>query len=91
MQVYGANYFETFAPDVTLFALHVMIVSAIFQTSLMRQMDFTQVYVQAPIGANVWYQDKAWNSMDYVLKPMAYLYGKKQAGCIRNQFMVDKL
>ena len=52
----------------------------------MRQIDFVQVYTQAPIehdmcmGLPQGIETKHGNSKDYVLKLLANLYGQKQAG-----------
>jgi hypothetical protein len=96
-QVYGVNYFETYAPVVTWFAIRFMIIIAIFLTWAMRQIDFVQAYVQAPIECDMYMQlppgieTKHGNSKDYVLKLLANLYGQKQAGRVWNQYLVDKL
>jgi hypothetical protein len=96
-QVYGVNYFETYAPVVTWFAIRFMIILAIFSSWAMRQIDFVQAYAQAPIECDMYMElppgieTQHGNSKDYVLKLLANLYGQKQAGRVWNQFMVDKL
>ncbi len=60
-------------------------------------MDFGRVYPQAPIKMDIYMelpqgiQTKQGNSKDYILKLEKNIYGKKQAGCIWNSYLVDKL
>ena len=90
-QVYGASYYETYAPVVTWFAIRFMIILAIFLGWAMRQIDLMQAYAQAPIKCDMYMElppgikTNSGNSKDYVLKLLANLYGQKQAGCIWNQ------
>ena len=85
-QVYGMNYFETYAPVVTWFAVRLMIVFTIVFGWSLRQIDFVQAYAQAPIETDMYIelpqgiQAKHWNWNDYVLKLLANHYGEKQAG-----------
>jgi hypothetical protein len=52
-QVYGMNYYKTYAPVVTWFATRLMIVfSILFQWSL-HQVDFAMAYPQAPIEMDI--------------------------------------
>jgi hypothetical protein len=54
-------------------------------------------YTQAPIKMNIYMelpqgiQTKHGNSKEYVLKLEKNIYGQKQAGCVWNSFLVDKL
>ena len=96
-QVYGANYYETYAPVVTWFAIRFMIVLAILLGWAMRQIDFVKAYAQAPIECDMYMElppgieTKHGNSKDYVVKLLANLYSQKQAGRVWNQYMTDKL
>ncbi len=47
-QVYGMNYFETYAPVVTWFAIRFMIVFGIIFCQALWQVDFVMLYPQAP-------------------------------------------
>ena len=91
------NYYETYAPMVTWFAILFLITQAIILTWSMRQINFVQAYIQAPIEHDMYMelpqgiQTKHGNSKDYFLKLLANLYSQKQAGCICNQYMVKKL
>ena len=52
-QVYGLNYYETYAPVVTWFAIRVMVTLAVFFSLYLRQIDFVQAYPQAPIETDM--------------------------------------
>jgi len=83
-QIYGMNYFETYAPVVTWFAIRLMI-------------DFVMAYPQAPIEMDIYMElpqgimTAHGNSKDHVLKLEKNIYGQKQAGRIWNSFLMDKL
>jgi hypothetical protein len=53
-QVYGMNYFETYAPVVTWFAIRLMIVFGIIFSWSLRQVDFVMAYPQAPIETDIY-------------------------------------
>ncbi len=88
-QVYNANYYETYAPVVTWFAIPSMIIIAVTE-------DFMQAYAQATKSCGVYMElppgirTKQEKSKDYVLKLLKNLQRQKQAGCIWNQYMTDK-
>ena len=95
-QVYGMNYYETYAPVVTWFAIRLMIIFGIlFQWSL-RQVDFIMAYPQAPIEMDIYMElpqgieTAKGNSKDHVLKLLKNIYGQKQAGSVWNKYLVDK-
>ena len=48
-QVYGINYYETYAPVVTCFAIWLLLVIVIILTLASKQIDFIMAYPQAPI------------------------------------------
>jgi hypothetical protein len=54
-------------------------------------------YLQAPIKMDMYMElptgihTKHGNSKDHVLKLLANIYGKKQAGCMWNSYLVTKL
>jgi hypothetical protein len=73
-QIYGMNYYETYAPVVTWFAIRLMIIFGImFQWSLC-QIDFIMAYPQAPIEMDIYMElpqgieTAEGNSKDHVLK-----------------------
>jgi hypothetical protein len=96
-QVYGMNYFETYAPVVTWFAIRLMIISGIIFGWALRQVDFVMAYPQAPIEMDIYMElpqgimTAHGNSKDHVLKLNKNIYGQKQAGRVWNSFLVDKL
>ena len=98
-QTYGVNYFETYAPVVTWFAIRLMIVFGIIFNWSLKQIDFVMAYPQAPIETDL-YMDlphgidvdvPEGNSKDYALALLKNVYGQKQAGRVWNQFLVSKL
>ena len=96
-QTFGVNYFETYAPVVTWFAIRLMIVIGITFNWSMRQVDFIMAYPQAPIECDL-YMDlpqgvsvKGSNSRDYALKLLANIYGQKQGGWVWNEYLTTAL
>jgi hypothetical protein len=53
-QVYGMNYFETYAPVVTWFAIRLMIIFGIIFCLALQQVDFVMAYPQAPIKMDIY-------------------------------------
>ncbi|KAL7484860.1 hypothetical protein ACHAW6_010466, partial [Cyclotella cf. meneghiniana] len=96
-QVYGVNYYDTYAPVVTWFAIRLMIILAIVNKRVLRQIDFVMAYTQAPIETDLYMEipngieTTTGNTRDYVLQLLANIYGQKQAGRVWNQFLVQKL
>ncbi len=97
-QVYGMNYFETYAPVVTWYAIRFMIVSGIIFSWALWQVDFIMGYPQAPVESDIYMKlpqgikTATGNSKDHVLYlQLKNLYGQKQAGRVWNSFLVDKL
>ena len=96
-QVYGVNYYDTYAPVVTWFAIRLMIILAIVTKRVLRQIDFVMAYTQAPIETDLFMEipygieTTKGNTHDYVLQLLANIYGQKQAGRVWNQFLVQKL
>jgi len=96
-QIYGMNYFETYAPVVTWLAIRLMIIFGIIFCWALRQADFIMAYPQAPIEMDIYMelpqgiQTAHGNSKDHVFKLEKNIYGQKQAGRVWNSFLVDKL
>ena len=63
----------------------------------MQQIDFIEAYAQAPIksdhvyGNPTWHQDKEWALQGLHPETPCKSLQAKQAGCIWNQYMTDKL
>ena len=91
-QVYGMNYFGTYAPVVTWFAIRIIIdISIPFHLALC-QIHFIRPYPQAPIDTDMYMElpkgieTSHGNSKDRVLVLLSNHYGQKQAGCVWNSF-----
>jgi hypothetical protein len=84
-QEYGINYYETYAPVVTWFSIHLLIIGILSGWSLC-QCNFIMAYPQAPIECGMYIelpqdiQVAEGDSMDYVLKLLKNIYGQKQEG-----------
>jgi hypothetical protein len=96
-QVYGMNYFKIYAPVVTWFAIRLMIIFGIIFGWALCQVDSVMAYPQAPIEMDIYMElpqgilTAQGNSKDHVLKLEKNIYEQKQAGCIWNSFLMDKL
>jgi hypothetical protein len=91
------NYYKTYTPVVTWFAIRLLIVFGILFDWALCQVDFIMAYPQAPIEMDMYmelptgFHTKHRNSKDHVLKLIANIYGQKQAGCVWNSHLVTKL
>jgi hypothetical protein len=96
-QVYGMNYFETYAPVVSWFVIRLMIIFGIIFCWALRQVDFVMAFPQAPTEMDIYMElpkcikTATGNSKDHVVKLLKNIYGQKQAGRVWNSFLVDKL
>ncbi len=95
-QVFGLNYYETYALVVTWFSTSLLIVIGIIFCWALYQVDFIMAYPQAPIVCNMYMelpqgiQVSEGNSKDYVLK-LKNIYGQKQASCMWDEYLVGTL
>jgi hypothetical protein len=53
-QVFGLNYYETYAPVLTWFSIRLLIVIGIIFGWALPQVDFIMTYPQAPIECNMY-------------------------------------
>jgi hypothetical protein len=96
-QVYGRNYFETYAPVVTWFAIRLMIIFSIIFSWALCQVAFVMAYPQAQIKMDIYMelpqgiQTAHGNSKNHVLKLGKNIYGQIQTGCEWNLYLVDEL
>ncbi len=95
-QFYGMNYFETYTPVVTWFAIRLMIIFGIILCWALRQVDFVMAYPQAPIAMDIYGaatrdSNQAWELQRTRFEAREEYYGQKQAGRVWNSFLVDKL
>ncbi|KAL7481129.1 hypothetical protein ACHAW6_006810 [Cyclotella cf. meneghiniana] len=74
-----------------------MIIIAIISHHSLRQIDFVMAYTQAPIETDLYMEIPhgieitEGNTKDYLLQLLANIYGQKQAGRVRDQYLVSKL
>ena len=91
------NYYDTYTPAITWFAICLLIVFGILFSWSLQQVDFVMAYPQAPIKMNMYMELlddillKEGNQKDHVLKLLAYMYVQKQAGRVWNGYLVNKL
>ncbi len=96
-QQFGMNYYKTYVPVVTYFAIQLLIVFGILFNWALCQVDFIMAYPQAPIKMAMYMElptvihTKHRISKDHVLKLLANIYGQKQASCVWNSYLVTKL
>jgi hypothetical protein len=89
-QEFGMNYYETYAPVVTWFAIQLLMVFGILFHWALCQINFIMAYPQAPIMMDMYMElptgihTKHWNSKDHVLKLLTNIYGQKQASHVSN-------
>ena len=82
---FGENYFYTYAPVVTWFAIRLLIICAIVINWKICQVDFFMAYAQAPIECDIYLQlpdgieTESGNSRTHVPKLLRNVYGQKQA------------
>jgi hypothetical protein len=96
-QIYGMNYYETYAPVVTWFAIRLIIMFGIIFHWTLRQVDFIMAYPQAPIKEDIYMElpqgieTATGNSKDHVLKLLKNIHGQKQAGRVWNSHLIENL
>ena len=96
-QIYRINYFKTYAPVVTWFAINLLTIFGIIFCWALHQADFVMAYSQTPIKVVIYMelqqgiQTVHGNSKDHVLKLEKNISGQKQAGHAWNSFLMDKL
>ncbi len=95
-QEFGTNYYETYTPVVTWFAIQLLIVFGILFDWALCQVDFVMAYPQAPIEdmymeLPTGIHTKHRKFKDHILKLIANIYRQKQAGRVWNSYLVTKL
>jgi hypothetical protein len=90
------NYYETYVPVVTWFAIRLLIVFGILFDWALCQVDFVMAYPQAPIEMDMYMElptgihTKHGISKDHVLKLLTNIYGQKQAGRVWNSYLINQ-
>jgi hypothetical protein len=85
-QEFGTNYYKTYMPVFTWFAIRLLIVFGILFDWALCQVNFVMAYPQAPIKMDMYMElptgihTKHGNSKDHVFKLLANIYGQKQVG-----------
>ena len=86
MQIYGVNYWNTYAPVVSWLAVRLMFILKILEGWYSESIDFTLVFPQAPLTIDVYVEFPTgldpigYHRDTHVLKLKKNLYGLKQAG-----------
>ena len=96
-QTFRENYFDTYAPVVTWFAIRIMIICAIVLNWQLCRVDFIMAYAQAPIECDMYLQlpdgieTESGNIRTHVLKILRNVYGQKQSGKVWDNFLSENL
>jgi hypothetical protein len=93
-QVYGVNFWETFAPVVTWASIRLVLILSILHGWKTRQIDFVLAYPQADVETEMYMNVPKGFKMKHtgsktmhVLKLLKNLYGQKQAGRVWHQYI----
>jgi hypothetical protein len=93
-QVYGVNFWETFAPVVTWASIRLVLILSILHRWKTQQIDFVLAYPQADVETEmymnvpkVFKMKHPGSKMSHVLKLLKNLYGQKQAGRVWHQYI----
>lgn len=96
-QTFGVNYFNTWSPVVGWFSVRLLICLAMIQGWSIRQMDFVQAFVQAPIEFDMYMElphgitVEGGSNKTHVLKLLANVYGQKQGSKVWYDYLAAKL
>ncbi|KAL7475458.1 hypothetical protein ACHAW6_001370 [Cyclotella cf. meneghiniana] len=83
------NYYDTYAPVITWFAIRLMIILAMVNKQALRQIDFVMAYTQAPIVTDLYMETPS--GIETTMGKTPEIYGQKQTRRVWNQFLVQKL
>ena len=95
--IFGENYFDTYNPVATWFAIRLLIICAIILNWQLCQVNFIMAYDQAPIECDMYLQlldyieTESVNSRTHVLKLLQNVYVHKQAGKVWANFLSGNL
>lgn len=96
-QIYGENYWETYAPVVKCSTIRLLLASAVEKGMIVEQVDVRNAYIKSELNEIIYMKQPPGFNGDNgkVLKLKKSLYGLKQSGhqwnkCI-NGFLVDNL
>ena len=78
-QIYGKDYFETFAPTAKMTSLRILMQVAAHDNLVLNQMDVKTAYLNAPIDCDIYIeQPEGYKNDNYTWKLNKSLYGLKQ-------------
>jgi hypothetical protein len=94
----GEHYDETYAPVASWNSVRMLLTMTVLHRWHTKQIDFVQVFAQAPVEKTLYMKITAGSELmdgsnpnNHVLKIHRNIYGQKQAGRVRNQYLVRKL
>jgi Reverse transcriptase (RNA-dependent DNA polymerase) len=95
-QVYGLDYWETYAPVTSWGTIRTILTLSIINKWTVKQLDFVQAYPQAPIQQEMYMAiPKGFvvgtDTDMYALKLLRNIYGQKQAGRVWNEYLISGL
>jgi len=94
-QEYAVNFYETYAPVVTWYAIRLLFTLILLNNWFSRQIDFILAYPQADIEFDTYMRlphgVTSTNGKSKVLKLIKNIYGQKQAGRVFFLYLKEKL
>jgi hypothetical protein len=97
-QTHGVNYWETYSPVVNWFSIRLCLTLTLLFRWNTRQIDFVLVFPQGEVECDLFMElprgvtfPGVHHRSTHCLKLKKNLYGSKQAGQVRNQYLVDGL
>jgi hypothetical protein len=95
-QVYGENYWETYAPVASWASIRLIMCMAAKHRWKTKQLDFVQAYPQAPVETDIYIDIPKGCTVEgerdqWALKLVNNIYGQKQAGRVWNTFLIEGL
>jgi Reverse transcriptase (RNA-dependent DNA polymerase) len=95
-QVYGTNYWETYAPVAQWISIRLVLCLASLNSWTTKTFDFVQAFPQAPSETKLYIDvpkgcHVEGNRDDWALKVVNNIYGQKQAGRFLYKYLTNKL
>lgn len=94
-QEFAVNFYETYAPVITWFAIRLLFTLLLLNNWFSRQIDFVLAYPQAEIEFDTYMRlphgVTSTNGTSKVLKLLKNIYGQKQAGRVFFLYLKEKL
>jgi Reverse transcriptase (RNA-dependent DNA polymerase) len=93
----GIDYDQTYAPVTSWVSVRLILILAVLQGWMTKQLDFVQAYPQAPVeqdlyidvqkGCNIGREDTS----KWALQVLKSIYGQKQAGKVWHDYLIQRL